>query len=301
MISDIRQLDLNLLKALDILLDERSVTRAADRLALSQPAVSGILTRLRDSFDDPLFVRTQRGLTPTPRALALAAPIKAIINQVESILHPPEFIPEQAEITVKIACTDYALEAIIVPFLSVLRQKAPNIRIAVLPVDSNRLQSQFEHGEIDFALVASHDAPDDLHFKHLFDEEYVCFLRKNHPAAKKHTLSLSQFCAQDHALVSYTGGSFSGVTDEALAAIGKQRRVILSVKSFLVLPQILRESDLIAVVPGRLTKNKEGLCTLPPPLAIPGFTKTLLWHERIHRDCAYQWIRNLLFTVTENL
>lgn len=295
--SDIRNLDLNLLKTLDALLDERSVTRAAQRLCLTQPAVSGMLTRLRDSFADPLFVRAQRGIVPTTRALELAAPIKQLLNDVELLLQPQAFAPASAELTLSIAATDYALSAVVVPFLAVLRQRAPGIRVAVLPVQGLHLLEQFERGALDLALLTPQGTPGELHAHRLFEESYVCLLRDDHPAAAGGTLSLEQFCEMDHALVSYQGGGFSGVTDEALVGLGLARRVSLSVTSFLVLPEILRNSDLIAVVPRRLAQQTTGLAVREPPLEIPGFTKTLAWHERTHRDAAHRWLRELLLEV----
>lgn len=294
---DIRNLDLNLLKTLDALLDERSVTRAAQRLALTQPAVSGMLVRLRDSFGDPLFVRAQRGMLPTARALELAAPVKQLLSDIEQLLQPAHFDPCSAELTLRLAATDYALSAVVVPFLAALRERAPGIRVAVLPVQGMQLLEQFERGAIDLALVTPQNTPGELHARPLFDERYVCLLRAGHPALATGGLSLQDFCALEHALVSYQGGGFSGVTDEALAGLGLARRVSLSLTSFLVLPQILRQSDLLAVVPSRLAQQAEGLLSVEPPLAIPGFTKTLAWHERSHRDGAQRWLRELLVEV----
>ena len=221
MSTTLQNVDLNLLKALDALLDERSVTRAAERMSLTQPAVSGMLTRLRESFDDPLFTRAQRGIVPTLRALELAAPVKAILAEVDELLQPQQFNPLTAEVTMHIAATDYALRAVIVPFMARLRREAPGIRIAVVPVNNATLQEQFERGEVDMALLTPDTTPHELHTRRLFDEEYVCLLREDHPLAADGALTLDTFCAHDHALVSYPGGSFSGVTDEALAALGR--------------------------------------------------------------------------------
>jgi len=167
---DIRKLDLNLLKALDALLDERSVTRAADLLSLTQPAVSGMLNRLRESFDDPLFVRAQRGIVPTLRAEQLATPVKQLLADIEGMLQPQNFDPLTASMTIRIASTDYALRAVVVPFLSALRKKAPNIRFSVQPVDHQELQSQLDRGEIDLALVTPEAITPGLHSIALFDE-----------------------------------------------------------------------------------------------------------------------------------
>ncbi|WP_109126015.1 LysR family transcriptional regulator [Dyella sp. C11] len=301
MATDIRGIDLNLLKALDALLDERNVTRAAQRLSLTQPAVSGMLTRLRETFGDPLFVRTQRGIAPTLRALELAGPIKQILGDVETLLQPAAFDPAKADMALNVAATDYALQVVVTPFLAELRRLAPGIRVAVVPVQDPRLHVQLERGDIHLALVTPESTPPDLHARRLFDERYVCVMRHNHPDAGARRLSMKRFCALDHALVSYTGGSFRGVTDDALAALGHARRVTLSVTSFLVLPRILAHSDLVAVVPERLVRGTKGLAVFDPPLDIPGFTKTAAWHERTHRDRGHRWVRELLFKVCQTL
>jgi len=293
--KDIRALDLNLLRTLDALLDEGSVTRAAERLGFTQPAVSGMLTRLRESFDDPLFVRTRRGIVPTLRATELAGPLKQILADVEVLLKPTVFDPATAKFTLSIAATDYALQAVVVPFLAKMRPLAPGIRVAIRPVEDDRVQTQFERGDLDLALMTPEAALPELHARRLFDETYVCALRSNHPDARAKLLSVDRFCALDHVLVSYSGERFWGVTDDALAKIGRRRHVALTVTSFLVLDEILRTTDLMAVVPRRLALNAKGLALREPPVDIPGFTKLAVWHERTHRDLGHRWVRRLLF------
>jgi DNA-binding transcriptional LysR family regulator len=289
-----RNVDLNLLRAFDALIDERSVTRAASRLALTQPAVSGILNRLRDSFGDPLFVRTQRGITPTPRALELMGPIKRVLADIEGILTPTAFEPAGADFTLSLAATDYALRAVVVPFIAALRPLAPGIRVAVRQIDEGGLLEQMERGELDMALLTPQTAPADLHSRSLFDEHYVCVLREGHPLADGAGLSLEQFCALDHAMVSLRGGGFSGATDEALARLGRSRRVRVSVPSFVMLLDIVRSSDLLALVPRRLLQDAQGLRQIEPPLEVAGFTKILAWHARTHDDPGQRWVRALL-------
>ena len=300
--KDIKALDLNLLKALDALLDECNVTRAATRLGVTQPAMSGMLTRLRENFGDPLFVRAQRGIVPTQRALELSAPLKQVIGEIGALLQPATFDPSVAQLTFTIAATDYALRAIAVPFLSALKQQAPHIRVALVPVDDKQVQAQLERGELDLALVTPESTPPDLHARNLFEEHYVCVLRADHPAMQgRKRLTVNQFCALDHALVSYTGGGFRGVTDDALERLGKQRQVTLSVKSFIILPEILRASDMVSILPSRLVTGMSGLMLFAPPIDIPGFTKVAAWHERTHRDTAQRWLRELLFEVCADL
>ncbi|MEF0943917.1 LysR family transcriptional regulator [Rhizobium sp. BR 362] len=299
--TDIRAVDLNLLKTLDALLDECNVTRAAARLGLTQPAVSGMLTRLRESFGDPLFIRSQRGIVPTPRALELAGPVKQVLSEIEVLLSRPRFEPETADLTVTLAATDYAMKAAVVPFLTALRQKAPSIHVAVCPVENDRLAAQFEKGEIDLALLTPDTTPEGLRSRRLFSEDYVCALRAGHPEAACGRLTLDRFCALDHALMSHTGRVFWGATDEALAQLGRSRRVVISVPSFLVLLDIVRSSDLVAVIPRRLAARADGLAFIDPPVDIAGFTKIAAWHERTHRDGGHRWIRALLFETCGSL
>lgn len=149
------------------------------------------------------------------------------------------------------------------------------------------------------ALLTPETTPPTLHTRQLFNEEYFCLLSKNHPLAGSATLSLDEFCAQDHALVSWPGGNFHGVTDQALAAIGQARRVTLSVCSFLVLPEILRVTDLVSVIAKRLAVDTTGLVMLPPPLVIPGFSKIMAWHDRTHHHKGHEWLRERLAFVAE--
>ncbi|WP_413595067.1 LysR family transcriptional regulator [Citrobacter youngae] len=296
---DIRTLDLNLLKTLDALLDERNVTRAAQRLSLTQPAVSGMLNRLRDYFDDPLFVRTPHGIVPTLRARAMAAPIKQILSDIDILLKPAQFDPLTETLTFTIAATDYALKAVIVPFIAALRARAPGIRVRVVPVEPEQLTTQFEQGKIDLALLTPDSTPENLHHRPLYNEEYVCLMRHDHPDARQ-ALTLDRFCALEHVLVSYKGESFWGVTDEALAEVGRKRQIGLSVSSFLVLPDILAISEMIAVVPARLAYTDPRMHVVSPPLPIAGFTKSMAWHERTHRDAAHQWLRNLVHETSQS-
>ncbi|GHB07600.1 LysR family transcriptional regulator [Salinicola rhizosphaerae] len=292
--SNISKIDLNLLRALNALLETQSVTRAAERLGLTQPAVSGMLARLRDTFQDPLFVRTQRGLRPTPRAEALTVPLASVLANVEHLLKPEDFDPGTAETTVHIAATDYAQHAIIVPFLSALRREAPGVKIAVQSVTSASFARQLEDRELDMALVTPDMAPDTLRARKLFEESYIGVVRHGHPALSEGSLSLESFCSLDHALMSHDGTHFQGATDAALAAKGLTRHVVATVPSFMILLEIVRNSDVCALVPGRLLEDTSGLTAFRPPIAIEGFTKLLVWHERVHSDPAHIWFRDRL-------
>lgn len=297
--ADLRTLDLNLLKTLDALLDERSVTRAAARLSLTQPAVSGMLNRLRDYFDDPLFIRVPHGIVPTTRAEELATPIKRILADIDMLLQPVAFDPLTANLTFTIAATDYALRAVVVPFIAALKTQAPGIRVRVVPVTPGSLVSQLEQGNIDVAIITPHTTPDELHSRALYDERYICMMRADHPNAGE-PMTLDRFCALEHVLVSYEGDGFRGVTDSALEKIGRTRHVGLSVSSFLVLPDVLAISDMIAVVPERMAENRGGMFVCDVPVAVPGFTKSMAWHGRNHRDRAQVWLREIIMRTCNN-
>ncbi|HDT3058776.1 TPA: LysR family transcriptional regulator [Enterobacter hormaechei subsp. steigerwaltii] len=296
--ADLRTLDLNLLKTLDALLDERSVTRAAARLALTQPAVSGMLNRLRDYFEDPLFIRAPHGIVPTTRAEAMAAPVKRILADIDELLQPIAFDPLTATFTFTLAATDYALRAVVVPFIAALKVQAPGIRVRVVPVESDRLVSQLEQGSVDVALITPHTTPDELHSRALYDERYVCMMRADHPDAGQ-PMTLDRFCAQEHVLVSYEGDGFRGVTDGALEKTGRTRHVGLSVSNFLVLPDVLALSDMIAVVPSRIAEKQTGMFVCETPVPVPGFTKSMAWHGRTHRNLAQAWLRGLLLETSQ--
>ena len=199
--------------------------------------------------------------------------------------------------TITIAATDYALKAVIVPFISALRREAPGIKVSVVAVNYERLPEQMARGEIDFALVTPETTPPNLHARTLFDEQYVCMMRADHADAGPGPLTLDRFCELDQVLVSFVGDKFFGVTDEALARLGRARRVVMAVNSFLMVPEILLVSDLIAVTPYRLAAGRADMAIQRPPLAIPGFSKTLAWHERTHRDAGHRWLRSLLATL----
>ncbi|MCE1184837.1 MAG: LysR substrate-binding domain-containing protein, partial [Rhodocyclales bacterium] len=247
-------------------------------------------------FGDPLFVRTPRGITPTPRALALTGPVKRVLADIEQLLTPTDFDPASAAFTVSVAATDYALRAVVAPFIAALRPRAPGIRVAVRPMDEADMQARMERGELDLALLTPESAPPDLHSRRLFDESYVCVLRAGHPQGAS-PLDLDSFCALDHAIVSLQGGGFSGATDAALAQLGRTRRVMVSVPSFVMLLDLIRSTDLAALVPRRLLTDLQGLQALEAPLPIPGFTKLLTWHPRTHDDPGHRWVRGVMAEV----
>ena len=290
--ADIMRLDLDLLRVFDALLETGSVTRAGERLGLSQPATSAALARLRATFGDPLFVRQSRGLRPTPRAEALAGPVRRLLEDARALLRPTAFDPKVAQGVLRIAATDYAQVTLVLPFITCLRTEAPGLTVSVQPVEPETLVQRLESGQLDIALVTAEMASGTLKSRRLFDENYVCILRVRHPSAD--TLDIDRFCELDHAILSHGGLQSRGVTDAALQTHGRSRRVVAVLPSFLAVIDLVRRSELVAVIPARLAACAEGIISRPPPVPINGFTKIAVWHERSHHDPCHAWARDRL-------
>ena len=288
---DISRLDLNLLTTLDVLLAEHNVTRAAERLHLSQPAVSVHLAHLREIFNDPLLLPGPRGMRPTTRADELRQPLREALAALQKAIAPNAgFDPAQATHTWHIAATDYSSSTVLLPALALLRSQAPGTRVAVHSLAPEQISRQLELAEIDLAFHVADEVPPHLHRHTLFAERYVLVGREGHPRLKRRPTP-AQFCAMEHVIVSPDGGGFSGATDAALGTLGLSRRVVLSVPSFLFLQSVVAQTDLVAMLPQRLARQCTGLRVTPAPVEVPGFEMTMFWHERIHRDPAHQWLR----------
>lgn len=297
---DTTKLDLNLLLTLETLLAEQNVTKAAARLHLSQPAVSAQLNRLREMFDDPLLLPARRGMTPTNKALELLVPLRESLDKLRQTLHShQDFYPERANLTVTIACTDYIQAAVIMPLVLALRQKAPGVRIAVRHLNMAQLDQQLASGEVDL-VFASHDSTHtQLRTRHLFNERYVLIGRHGHPALKAN-LPLEEFVKLEHVIVSPSGGSFTTPVDDALAAFGYQRNVVMSAASFLFIPEIIQKSDLVALIPQRLLQVHLGpLAVIELPWLAEQFDICLIWHERSHSHAGHRWVRKLIVDMND--
>jgi DNA-binding transcriptional LysR family regulator len=289
---DTTRLDLNLLVTLETLLAERNVTRAAARLHLSQPAVSAQLNRLRELFDDPLLIPARRGMTPTAKALELLEPLRDGLDQVRTTLAAHRsFNPAKARLVVTIAGTDYLQVAALQPLLLQLRQDAPQVRVAIQNLDLVQLGEQMERGTIDLAFMTPQAAPPRLRSRHLFHERYVLIGRANHPRLRRR-LTVAEFAELEHVIVSLRGSAFATPVDDALAAFGLKRRVVLSAASFLFVPEIVSRSDLVALIPERLVRDRASrLKLIDPPFPVEGFAVGMVWHERTHAHAGHRWIR----------
>jgi DNA-binding transcriptional LysR family regulator len=294
MLDALRRLDLNLLLTLDVLLEERNVTRAAARLHLSQPAVSVQLGRLRDLLGDPLLLPGPRGMRPTARADAVRMPLRQALEALQQALAPADpFDPAGATHTWQVTASDYGASTIVLPALAGLRATAPGTRLAVLGVAPGAIARQAEQGTIDLAFHIADEAPDGMRRRVLFRERYLLAGRADHPRLRTPP-TLAQFRALEHVIMSPEGGGFQGGTDSALARLDLTRRVVLSVQSFLLLTSVLARTDLVALLPSRLLADAPGLRAVEPPLEVPGFEMLMLWPERVHRDPGHKWLRDHL-------
>lgn len=270
------------------------MSRAAERLSLTQPTVSGMLSRLREIFDDPLFIRTQHGMLPTPRAEALGAGVSRLLGDARALLASERFDPWTSERTITISVNDYMQSCLIVPFVRTLRDEAPRMRLVIRNLEVLDLKLMLERGQIDIAVTIPEFSDPALQVQKLYEEEYVAVVREDHPIGRGR-ISLDRFLSFDHVLVSPSDGALVGPADAALARLGRKRRVALSVPSFLVLKEILAADDLIAFAPRRLIAGSHTcLRQIRAPIEIPGFSVIATWHNRTHRDPSLQWVRERL-------
>ena len=302
-----RQLDLNLLRVFDEVMTERSLTRAAHKLSLTQPAVSNALQRLREALGDDLMKRSGQEMSPTPRALALWPAVREALGQLEGALVPGQFVPAQASNTFILAMADATAAKLMPGLLAAMDQTAPGGSIRVVPLTTRDPRRLLEDETLDLAigyfpatmadLTARIQSGAAVAFSHerLYSGEYVCVMRRDHPLAKE-ALTLANFCAARHLLVSFSGRPF-GFVDEALAAIGQKRRIVLTVNQFFTAGKLVAGSNLLTVLPRHFvnaTGIADQLVLRELPFAMPLVHVDALWHHRVHRLTAHQWLRQTL-------
>lgn len=291
---DIRSADLNLLAFLEALFVAGSITGAGARVGLSQPAASRALGRLRRSFGDPLFVRSGGGLAPTPRAARLREPLRRALAEVTAMLAPDRFDPATARGAVRLLVPDLEAAALAPPLLARLAATAPDVDVAFVPRRGDAA-AMLAADEVDLAIGVFPRAPAGFRRQRLYRDTMVCIVRAGHPAAQR-GLTLARFLALRHALVTITGEG-GGAVDAALAARGLARRIALRIPSFLAAPLVVAKSDLVVTLPRRAALHIASLAPvvlLEPPLPIPAFDLSQLWHERQHADARHRWLRALV-------
>ncbi|MFL6834010.1 MAG: LysR substrate-binding domain-containing protein, partial [Xanthobacteraceae bacterium] len=263
-------------------------------------ALSARLNRLRDILGDQLLLPTQRGMLPTKRALELQAPLHEALEGVRRVIaEGAQFEPATAVATIAIAASDYGQYSILMPLIALLRTEAPGIRIVWRTIDALALTAQMERGDVDLAVMTPETAPELLRMRTLYAERYVAIARADHPHVQG-AIDVDSFCQLDHVVVSPQGGGFSGPTDAALEARGRARRVVLSAPGFLIVPEIIARSDMIALVPHRIARDRaDRLQILEPPLAVPGFEIAMVWHDRTATHPLQRWLRGRIVALAD--
>jgi len=308
-VANFRTLDLNLLRVFDQVMAERNLTRAARNLAMTQPAVSNALNRLRDALGDKLVVRSGYGVEPTPRALALWPSVSDALRQLESALLPGQFDASQAVHTFVLAMADATAAALMPGLVGIIERDAPGITLRVLPLTTRDPRHLLDEGAIDVAvgffpavvadLTAQAQASGLAAFNHqrLYEGRYVCVMRRQHPLAGE-PLTLDAFCAAHHLLVSFSGRAY-GFIDEALAALRRKRRVVLTVNQFFTAGRVVTGSDLLTVLPEHFvpaTGMANELLIRELPFEVPRVHVESLWHHRQEQRSEHAWLRLALFT-----
>jgi len=297
--------DLNLLVALDALLSERSVTRAARRVGLSQPGMSNALARLRRLFDDPLLVRRGGTLVPTARAEALIEPVHDALELIRGALHAPtSFDPASERRAFRLSCSDYSVLMLVGPLVRALGHEAPGVTVEVLPRLSDPGRA-LANGEVDLVV----EPPEimgavELQALRLWDDDWMCCVWAGNERVGRR-LSLEDYLALGH-LVYSMGGARQPVAlpDRHLARLGIARRIDVSVESFLLAPFLLQGTDLVTLVPKRAEaylRRTGDIRILEPPIEIPGLVEMLWWHPRADADPAHAWLRSRIERVAETL
>lgn len=289
---NLRSLDLNLLVILDALLDEAHVSRAADRLGLSQPATSAALQRCRDLFRDELLERGRGTMHLTPKAESLRAPLKSLLSDLSELVDPPEVPLAEIRQTLRITTADYPALLVVAPLQQQLQRSAPGIDLVIQPWSSaEAARAALIDGGTDLAISVFPAAEDDLHREEIMTEHYVVTMRAKHPAAK--AFDLKTWLAYPHILVSGRGDTRTPF-DADLASRHLSRRIGLVVPNFQMVSAVLRGSNMIAMLPSRIAADFSGLISFPPPIEVSGFTLHLAWHRRRAKDTALRHVATIL-------
>lgn len=300
MANRVPDFDIDLLLTLDALLTERNVTHAASRLNITQPALSGRLTRLRHLLNDPLFVpsSTGRGMVPTPHALALADDLSGLLERLADFASSARsFDPAVTTRIFRIAATDNPAAILAPDLIPAMVKAAPAAKLAFTHPDKSRITEILETGTADVFVGAAEDGSSELICQKLFEEQFVTAQRKGHPRGQN-PIDLEEFCRLDHLLISTSGGHFSGMVDAALAESGRERTVSVSVQSYALAPLVLTNSDCICTLPRRFLKRfEQSLDLLEPPIELSPFSVNLFWHPRMRSDPAHIWFRKLIHDV----
>lgn len=303
--DDIASIDLRLLRCFDALMTERNVSRAAQLVNTSQPAMSVALGKLRTLFGDPLFVRGRGEMVPTSRALVLNDVVRSVLvglGNLSAVAAP--FDPRTSRARFTMTAPGYIGYVLLPRLARYLEKNAPGVYVEARAANRERATEWLENGEVDFRLGWIRVPPSELRFKTLYKDCFVCLARKDHPDIPR-KLTFDLFCSLQHVRTMLHPRSDSGgVIDRAVGALGKHLNIALLVQEGLTVPHIVASSNLIAAVPARLARGFVGQLPIrahPLPLRLPDQNIALYWHERTHRNPAHEWFRDLIGKITKTL
>ncbi len=303
---NISRIDLNLLVYLDALLKERNVTRAANQVGISQPAMSNSLRRLRDLFQDPLLVRTSKGMSPTERALALQPVIRSVLADIKKAVEPTStFEPKKAQRIFRITVSDYTESTLIPALLARLREEAPGIILDILTPSDVNFQD-VEQGKVDMIINRFDTLPQSFYQMTVWQDSFSCLFSTDNPILED--FSLDNYLKSQHVWVSKIGMGVAtgmnpndaqrlGWVDEALARLGKQRNITVFTRHYQAAVRLAEQKDLIVTVPSRLAAlqaRNTHVAIRPPPFDIPPFDLKMAWSPLLQHNPAHQWLRRLV-------
>lgn len=294
---ELTDIDLNQLVLFQQLMVERRVSRVAENLGLTQPAVSNTLAKLRRQFGDELFVRTPKGMLPTPFAEQLAEPIGYALGMIHGGLNQhSRFEPASVKRQFTVAMTDIGEIVFLPALLERLRAEAPGISLNTVRTTATSLREDMEAGKVDLAIGPLPQLKAGFFQRRLFRQRYVCLFRQGHPLDRRR-LTLADFQAAEH-LVIVSAGTGHGKVDELIRRAGIERATRLTIPHFVSVGHILRRTDLLATVTERLADSLAepfGLTHRPHPVKLPEVAINVFWHAKVHRSPAHQWLRGLVF------
>ncbi|MCB9760478.1 MAG: LysR family transcriptional regulator [Alphaproteobacteria bacterium] len=301
--TDLGAVDLNLLVALELLLEERSVRGAARRAHVSPSAMSHTLRRLRALLGDEVLVRAGRGMVPTPRAEALAEPVKGLLAQARAVLTDPgAFSPATLARPFRVVCTDHVSTVLLSQAEALLRREAPGVDLYVVPLVPDTMDA-LRQGAVDAAIGVFPEAPPEVRMRRLFTDGFVTVCRSDHPRLGDAKLSLDAFLAEPHVLVAPRGTPW-GTVDEVLEARGLTRRVARTFPGFLAAMWHIVESDALLTVSRRLvatTASRLPVRVHRPPLPLADYGVMLAWHPRVDKAVEDVWLRGVLIQAAAEL
>ncbi|MFE7629146.1 LysR family transcriptional regulator [Kocuria sp. NPDC057446] len=303
MSAQLRNVDLNLLVALDALLTERSVTKAAQRQHIGQPAMSTALGRLRRMFDDPLLVRSGRGLTPTPLGESLEGPVRKLLADADALLAVRRrFDPTTDQRAFSVIASDYVALVLLRPLLRRLAVQAPNVRVHIRPVQED-YADQLRKGATDLVILPRDVLPTQLQFPHepLFTDEYVCTVGTDHPTVGAE-ISLEQF--QTEPYLAYNAGPLPSIAEQQLDALGISRNVEVTTQTFVLAPFLLYGTRLITLLHRRLVlsiQDQAGLRTVATPIPLRPIQELMVWTHAVQEDPGHIWLRQQVRQLADEL